>query len=100
MNGNLFNYNEHTRQYDPISLQVRREAHHAVNKDAIKEIIREYANRTDKPFHSFEISMATGLSLLSIRPRLTEMYHDGELRITGKAKTQYSKTAVCLYEKN
>jgi len=99
MSGNLFNYNQSTKQYDPISFQVRREAHHAVNKKAIKEIIREFAKRTDKPFHAFEISMSTGLSLLAIRPRLTEMYHDGELRITRKAKTQYSETAVCLYER-
>lgn len=100
MSVNLFNYNQSTKQYDPISFQVRREAHHAVNKDAAKEIIREFARRTDKPFHAFEISMATGLSLLSIRPRLTEMCYDKELKVIGKAKTQYSKTAVCLYEKN
>jgi hypothetical protein len=97
---NLFNYNEHTRKYDPVSFQTRREAHEAVNKCAIKEAMREFAGRAIKPFHAFEISMATGLSLLSIRPRLTDMYHDGELRITGKVKTQYSKTPICLYEKN
>jgi hypothetical protein len=97
---NLFSYNDYTGQYDPVSFQTRMEAHHKVNKDAAKEVIREFASRADKPFHAFEIQMITGLSLLSIRPRLTEMCQDGELKIIGKTKTQYSKTHICLYERN
>jgi hypothetical protein len=97
---NLFNHNGYTGQYEPVSIETRREAHHAVNKCSIKEAIREFAYRAVKPFHAFELSEAIGMTLLAIRPRLTEMYHSGELKITGKIKTQYSRTPVCLYEKN
>lgn len=97
---NLFNYNNKTKQYDTIPFQTRREAHESINKCSIREAIREFAHRAIKPFHAFELSEAIGMSLLAIRPRLTEMYYSGELKITGKIKTQYSNTAVCLYEKN
>lgn len=96
---NLFNYNQNTKQYESaISYETRREAHHAINKCSIKEAIREFAYRAVKPFHAFELCQVTGYSLLAVRPRLTEMYHDGELKIVGKIKTQHSNIKVCLYE--
>ncbi|HUT85952.1 MAG TPA: hypothetical protein VMW66_03850 [Elusimicrobiales bacterium] len=101
--GNLFNYNDYTKTYTPtqkkIAKETRLEALAAVNKDVIKAKIRHFADQAIKPFHSFEVSMILRHTLLTIRPRLTEMWHDGELKIVGKVKTPYSRTPVCLYEK-
>ena len=99
---NLFNYNDYTRTFTPhkpIAKQTRLEALAAVNKDVVKPKIRQFAEQADKPFHAFELSTILGHTLLAIRPRLTEMVQDGDLRIVGKVKTNYSRTQVCLYEK-
>ena len=99
--GNLFNYNGYTRTFTPnrIAKETRLESLAAVNKDVVKAKIRQFSEQADKPFHAFELSAIIRHTLLSIRPRLTEMVQDGELIITGKTKTPYSKTQVCLYER-
>lgn len=82
-----------------IPKETRLDALLSVNKEAVREVIRHFASRVVKPFDAFDLCACTGLTLLAIRPRLTEMSQDGELKIVGKHKTQYSRTAVCIYEK-
>lgn len=55
--------------------------------------------RFDRPVTAREICYALGHRDMNyVRPRITELYKQGRVRITGKTVDQYSKRTVLLFE--
>jgi len=84
------------------SRDARNEAHEAVDKSFVRDLILAFLKANYTPFgiDAFTFAKALSMPITSIRPRLTELAQDGKIVVSGRVFTTHSRTKVSAYKLN